>query len=101
MPTIKKFAVSRDLPRSTVTEQIAFDQRDLHSTPVFERAMYRHCLALVSKLETLDPSLLPYPFLLQTPTNDRYANIHNGPKQENFSHSESKPKMGKNFIFLP
>ena len=34
--------VSRDLPRSTVTNQIAFDQRDLHSTPEFERAMGRH-----------------------------------------------------------
>ena len=46
--------VSLDLPRSTVTDQIAFDQRDLHSTPLLERAMDRHCQALVSKLETLD-----------------------------------------------
>ena len=49
--------VSHDLPRSTVTKQIAFDQRDLHSTPVFERAMDRHCQALVSKLETVGPSV--------------------------------------------
>ena len=51
--------VSHDLPRSTVTMQIAFDQGDLHSSPVFERAMDRRCWALVSKLETLDSSLLP------------------------------------------
>ena len=38
-----KVMVSHDLPRSTVTKQIAFDQRDLHSTPVFERAMDRRC----------------------------------------------------------
>ena len=49
--------VSRELPRSTVTKKIAFDQRDLHLTAVFERAMDRHCQALVSKLETLDSSL--------------------------------------------
>ena len=35
--------VSRDLPRSVVTKQIAFDQRDLHSAPVFEHAIDRHC----------------------------------------------------------
>ena len=43
----------------------------MHSTPEFERAMDRRCQALVSKLETLDPSLLPncvikiqnYPFI--------------------------------------
>ena len=51
--------VSHDLPRSMVTKQIAFDQRDLHSTPVFERTMDRRCQELVSKLETLNPSLLP------------------------------------------
>ena len=44
--------VSHDLPRSTVTNQIAFDQRDLYSTPEFERTMNRRYQALVSKLET-------------------------------------------------
>ena len=51
--------VSYDLLQSTVTKQIAFDQRDLHSTPVFENAMGHRFQVLVSKLETLDPSLLP------------------------------------------
>ena len=46
--------VSHDLPRPTVTNQIAFDQRDFHSTPEFKRAMDRGCQALVSRLETLD-----------------------------------------------
>ena len=45
--SLTKLMVSRDLPRSTVTKQIAFDQRDLHLTPVFERAMDRHCSALL------------------------------------------------------
>ena len=44
--------VSHDLPRSTVTNQIAFDQTDLYSTPEIERAMDRRYQALVSKLET-------------------------------------------------
>ena len=44
--------VSRDLPRSTITNQIAFDQRHLHSTPEFEHEMNHRCQALVSKLET-------------------------------------------------
>ena len=52
--------VSHDLLHSTVTKQIAFDQRDLHSTAVFERAMDQRCQTLVSKLETLDTSLLPW-----------------------------------------
>ena len=39
--SLTKMMVSRDLPRSTVTKQIAFDQRDLHSTPVLECAMDR------------------------------------------------------------
>ena len=51
--------VSHDLLHSTVTKQIPFNQRDLHSTPVFELAMDQRCQALVSKLETLDLSLLP------------------------------------------
>ena len=44
--------VSHDLPRSTVTNQIAFDQRDLHSTLEFERVLDHRGQALVSKLET-------------------------------------------------
>ena len=31
--SLTKLMVSSDLPRSTVTNQIAFDQRDVHSTP--------------------------------------------------------------------
>ena len=46
--------VSHDLPHSTVTNQIAFDQGDLHPTLEFERVMYHRCQALVSILETLD-----------------------------------------------
>ena len=42
--------VLHDLSRSTITNQIAFDQRDLHSTPEFERAMDHRCQAQVSKL---------------------------------------------------
>ena len=52
--TLTKLMVSHDLSHSTVTNQIAFDQQDLHSTPEFERAMDRRCQGLVSKLETLD-----------------------------------------------
>ena len=44
--------VLHDLPRSTVTNQIAFDQQDLYSAPEFEGTMDRRCQALVSKLET-------------------------------------------------
>ena len=46
--------VPHDVPRSTVTNQIALDQQDLHLTPEFERTMDRRCQALVSKLETSD-----------------------------------------------
>ena len=52
--------LSYDLLRSTETNQIAFDQRDLKSISNSERAMDRCCQALVnrfflvSKLETLD-----------------------------------------------
>ena len=46
--------VSHHLQRSTVTNQIAFDSRDLHLTPEFERAMNRRCQAMVYKSETLD-----------------------------------------------
>ena len=38
-----KLMVSHDLLHSAVTKQIAFYQRDLHSTPVFEHAMDCHC----------------------------------------------------------
>ena len=47
------------LSRSTVTKQIVFDQQGLHLMPEFECAMDRRFQVLVSKLETLDPSLLP------------------------------------------
>ena len=43
---------------STATNQIAFDQRDSSTIPEFERTMDRRCQLLVSKLETLVPSLL-------------------------------------------
>ena len=43
--------VSHDLQRSTVTNQIAFDQRGFHSTPEFECAMDPRYQVLVSKLE--------------------------------------------------
>ena len=52
--------VSHDLLHLTVTNQIAFDQRDLHSTPECDHEMDSRCQALVSKLETLEiPSHLP------------------------------------------
>ena len=51
--------VSHDLACSTVTKQIAFDRQGLDLTPKFKHAMDRCCQAQVSKLETLDPSLLP------------------------------------------
>ena len=51
--------VSHGLSLSTVTKQIAFDQHGLHLSPEIERGMDLRCQALVSNLETLDPSLLP------------------------------------------
>ena len=51
--------VSHDLPRSTVTKQIVFEQRRSHLTHEIERVMDSRRQALVSKLETLDISLLP------------------------------------------
>ena len=57
--SLTKLMVSHDLLRSIVTKQIAFDQGDLHSTPAFECAMDHRCQVLVSRLETLNPSLLP------------------------------------------
>ena len=46
--------VSHDLPHSTVTNQITFDQRDSNSIPDFKQTMGHHYQALVSNLETLD-----------------------------------------------
>ena len=51
--SLTKLMVSRDLLYSTVTNQVVFDRRDLHSTYEFERAMDYCYQALVSKLETL------------------------------------------------
>ena len=51
--------VKLGLTRSAVTNQIAFDQRDLHSTLEFERAIDRSCQVLVSKLETLGTITFP------------------------------------------
>ena len=45
--SLTKLMVSHDLLRSTVTNQIAFDQQDLNSTREFERAMDRRCQGLV------------------------------------------------------
>ena len=58
--SLTELKISHDLykSRSTVTKQIAFDQGDLCSAPVFDRAMDRRCQALFPKLETLDLSLL-------------------------------------------
>ena len=50
--SLVKLMVLHDLPCSMVTNKIAFDQQDLHSTPEFEHAMERRCQPLVSKLET-------------------------------------------------
>ena len=49
-----KLIVSHDLPRSTVTNQIVFFQRNLQLAPEFERAMDCRWQALVAKLETSD-----------------------------------------------
>ena len=46
--------VSHDLLRLTVTNQIAFDQRDSSLILKFECVMDRRYQALVSKLETPD-----------------------------------------------
>ena len=51
--------VSHDLPCSTVTNQIAFSQRDSNTIFEFKRAIDRRCQALVFELETLIASLLP------------------------------------------
>ena len=50
--------VSHDSLRSMVTSQIAFDLQDLESNLNFECRMDRYYQVLVSKFETLVPSLL-------------------------------------------
>ena len=45
--SLTKLMVSHDLSRLTVTNQMTFDRRDLHSAPEFERAMDRRYQALV------------------------------------------------------
>ena len=52
--SLTKLMVSHDVLHSTVTNQITFDQRDLNSTPEFERTMDRRCQVPIPKLETLD-----------------------------------------------
>ena len=52
--SLTKLMVSHGIPRSKITNQIAFDQQDSKSIPEFECAMDRRCQALVSKLEALD-----------------------------------------------
>ena len=54
MFSLIKLMVSHDLTRSTVTNQITFDQRDSNSVSDFECAMDRRCQSLVSNLENLD-----------------------------------------------
>ena len=51
--SLTKLLLPLDLPLSTVTNQIAYVQRNLHLTPEFERAMDSFCETLVSKLKTL------------------------------------------------
>ena len=41
--SLTELMVSHDLPRSKLTNQIAFDEQDLHFTPEFERTMDRRC----------------------------------------------------------
>ena len=53
---IKIHYLSRDLLRSMVTNQGAFEQQDLYSTYGFERSMDRHHHVLISNYLT---SLLP------------------------------------------
>ena len=52
--SLTKLMASHDLLHSTVTNQIACNQRDLYSTPELERMMDCRCQVLVSKLETSD-----------------------------------------------
>ena len=52
--SLTKLMVSHDLSHLTLTNQIAFSQRESHSTPAFECAMEHRYEALVSKLEILD-----------------------------------------------
>ena len=50
--SLSKLMVSHDLPHSRVTNQIAFDQQDLYSSPEFERAMDRRWQVLDWKPQT-------------------------------------------------
>ena len=52
--SLTSLMTSHDLSNLTITNQIAFDQRNFHSTLDFECVMDRLCQALVSKLGTLD-----------------------------------------------
>ena len=52
--SLTKLMVSHDLVCPTVTNQIAFDQRDSNLIPKFERMMGRGSQVLVSELETVD-----------------------------------------------
>ena len=69
--SLTKLIASHGFPRSAVTKEIEFDQRGLHSAPEFERAVDCRCQALVSKSETLDPSLLPNCNAIMKVTNEK------------------------------
>ena len=51
--------VLHDLPRSTVTNQIAFNQQDLYSAPEFEGTMDRRCPRWFPNWKPQVQSLLP------------------------------------------
>ena len=44
--SLTKLMVSRDFARSTITNQISINHRDLHLTPEFERAIDLRCQGL-------------------------------------------------------
>ena len=48
--SLEKLMVSNGLPCLTVIDQIAFDQRNLYSTPDIEFTIDHHSQALVSKM---------------------------------------------------
>ena len=56
--SLTKLMVSHDLARTTAIKQIAFHQRGLDSTPEFERAMDRHCRALIHHFYLTDSGKL-------------------------------------------
>ena len=49
--------VSHDLPRLIVTNQIAFDQRDLHSASEFERVVDFRCRTLANLRQYAIPKI--------------------------------------------